>query len=385
MKKKRWFTMIGSICLSLVLAALLLPACAPAAPEAEGIAELEDELAAAEKEVKDLKGDVSDLEKKLAKAEAAGPVPIEPEYKIALAAPMLSTVDEASYRAFVDLVNIRGEGRIEVTFFPEAVLGSEEAVYADVAAGAVEMTHMSAGKLTKWVPWASIGVDLPFVWTSWFDCYHWWEQVCLPEVNKELVASDLMTLPYVGCEGVSHIWSRVGPIRSVADVEGKIFRAYSAGTEVAWMEAMGGKGTVLPWAELYTALETGIIDLMHNPFRLMLDLGFADVTGDVTITGHKVWVGTILLNLTWWNSLPEDIQIIIDQAWYEASPYWKWANWTDEKMLLEEAKLPPYNLNIYTPTATELAGFKAAVEPVYDWARQEYGSDKVDMMLDYSE
>ena len=153
MKKKRLFTLIGSICLSLVLAALLLPACAPAAPAGEeaDCSDVEAKLAAEEKKV-------SDLEKKLAKAEEAGPVPIEAEYKMALAAPMLATTADATYRVFVDLVNQRGEGRIEVTYYPEAVLGSEEAVYADVAAGAIEMTHMATGKLTKWVPWASIGV-----------------------------------------------------------------------------------------------------------------------------------------------------------------------------------------------------------------------------------
>ena len=45
---------------------------------------------------------------------------------------------------------------------------------------------------------------------------------------------------------------------------------------------------------------------------------------------------------------------------------------------------PPYNVTVYYPTAEEMAEFKAAVMPVYDWAREEYGDDKVDMLMDYA-
>lgn len=376
---------IFSLLIAFVLGtSLLLAACAPAPPEAEEVAELEAELAAEKAKTSDLEGEVADLEKEIAALRKAAPAPVEPEYKIVFAAPTLEPNTVRSHKLFVELVNHRSEGRIEMTYYGDAVLGTEDAVFTDVSAGAVEITHIATGQLVRWVPWASVATDLPFAWTSWLDCFRWHEQVWIPEINKELAPHNLMMLPYVGSEGASGIFSRVGPIHSPADAEGKIFRAYSPGIEVAWMEALGAKATVLPWAELFTALETGVIDLMHNPLGFCMELGFAEVTGDFTETNHKIWTDGLLVSLEWWNTLPEDVQILIDEAWFDAATLFKWVNWDVHAFWLEEAQKSPYNMNIYRPTAEELAQFKAAMAPVYDWARQEYGDDKVDMMLKYA-
>ena len=132
-------------------------------------------------------------------------------------------------------------------------------------------------------------------------------------------------------------------------------------------------------------METGLVDLMHNPAVYgAIKCGFSDVAPDFTVTNHKLWVDSTLVNLTWWNSLPEDIQDLIDGAWRDAAAANKWAVWTAHISGLEEIQQPPYNMNVYYPTAEEMAEFKAAVMPVYDWAREEYGDDKVDMMLDYA-
>ena len=387
MKNRRLLTLIGSVCLTLVLTALLLPACAPATPEeaAGKIAELEDKLAASEKQADSLENEVSDLEKKLAKAEeATGPVPVEPEYKISVATPPFSPLAGKVYDLFVTLMNQKSDGRIEATHYGDGVLGAEEAFWEDTASGSVQMSHIATGNLVRWVPWASIATDLPFAWTSWFDYFAWGESVWIPEVNKELADNGLKMLPYLGTEGSSVIFSASGPIRSPADCEGKLFRAYSPGIEVAWMEALGSKATVIPWEELFTSLETGVVDLMHNPLRLCLELGFAEVTGDFTVTNHKIWGAACFVNLEWWNALPADLQDVVEDSWFTASAIWKLQNFNDNHLWVEKAQEAPYNMNGYIPTAAELAEFKAAMLPVYEQARKDYGDDKVDMMLDYA-
>ena len=91
-----------------------------------------------------------------------------------------------------------------------------------------------------------------------------------------------------------------------------------------------------------------------------------------------------LWNLEWWNSLPEDIQAIVNDSWEEAAALYKISHYNIEAWWLEEAQNPPYNMTVYYPTAEELAEFKAAMSPVFDWARDEYGSEYVDMLLDYA-
>ncbi len=317
--------------------------------------------------------------------EAPPPVPTGPEYKIALAAAEVDPMSERAHLVMIDLINARGDGRVEITYFPHAVLGSLESGIDQVSAGSIEISHAATGNLVRFVPWASIAVDLPFAWTKWDAYYRWHEKIWIPEINKELAAFNMLLLAYVGNEGASGIYSAIGPIRSPADVKGKIFRAFSPGIEVAWMEAMGAKGVVVPWAELYTALETGIVDLMHNPPNYAATIGFAEVTGDFTVTDHKIWINPMFANLEWWNSLPEDVQALVDGAWYEAATVWKWILWESHDYWIAEIQKPPWNMNVYYPTAAEMDQFKAAVAPVYDWARDEYGDDKVDMMMDYAE
>ena len=349
MKKKRWFTMIGSICLTLVLAALLLPACAPAAVE---------EVAPEEAEVA--------------------------KYEMVFSTQEVDPTTESCLRLFTELVNTRGEGRIELTSYYKAELGAVKEHMDNVMANAINMTSQPSGQLIRLVPWVSVASDLPFAWTDWLAFFQWHESVWIPEVNKELAPHDVMLLPSVGSEGASGIYSASGPIHSPDDTVGKTFRAMSPGIETLWMEALGAKPNVLPWAELFTSMETGMIDLMHNPSSYMIDLGFYEVCDDFTVTEHKRWTYVFIANLTWWNSLPEDIQNVMEDAWFVAAADQKWRIWKLNETYLENMQKPPYNVRVYYPTAEEIAQFKAAMTPVYDWARQEYGDDKVDMMLKYA-
>ncbi len=388
MKRKRLLSLLVSVCLTLVLAALLLPACAPATPEeaADVIAELEDELVASEKKADALEGEVSDLEKKLAKAEAAaGPVPIEAEYKITYAAPVLEPNSVDFYLIFAELANERGGGRIELTTYGDDMLGTMDKQMNDVASGAIEMAYLSTGYLVDWIPWATIASDLPVIWTEFLDYLWWHEQIWTPEVNKELAPFNIMAMPYYGTEGTCGIFSAsgVGPIRSIADIKGKTWLANTPGLQVQTIEAFGAKPIIVPWAEEFTAVESGMLDLITNPLGFYMTLGFAEIVTDYYVTGHKTYIGGVLTNLEWWNSLPEDIQTILNGALYDAAAVFKWNNFEGNIFWLEEATKPPYNIDVYFPTAEEIAEFNATVAPVYEWAREEYGDDKVDMMLDY--
>lgn len=352
MKNKKVLTLFGSACL--VLALVVLPFMAACAPE----------------------------EVTPTPPEEVTPTPPQETYKISIASIKTDETVTRAYSFLTDLINWRGEGRIEATYY-DGVLGGHEELLDSVTSGALDIITTSAGSLVRYVPWAGISNDIPFSWTSPLENERWHENVWIPEMNKALAQYNVKLLPYVNSQGSSVIVSRAGPIHSPADIKGKVFRSYSPGLEIAWMEALGAKGTVVPTAELFTAMEQGIVDLMHNPPAYCLDLGFADICKDFTITNHKMWRGLTMVNLPWWNSLPEDIQAIIERSCEEASAVAKWQGWNRQAQALEVMQ-SQYNVTVYYPTDEEMAQFKEAMRSIIEWARDEYGTDKVDMMLDYA-
>jgi len=308
--------------------------------------------------------------------------PSEPEFKIAVGAATLGKEVTYANHVFVELMNSRGGGRIEATYFGDGQLGSLEEMMDDVTSGTLEMFTTGTGSLVRLVPWVGASASLPFVWTDWSKCFYWHEKELIPMANEALEQHRVKVLPYVGGDGAAAFYSTSGPIHSPADCKGKVFRSFTPGVETEWMEALGAKAVVIPWSELYTAMETGMVDLMHNPPTYAIDIGFSEVASDMTITNNKIWVQTVIVSLPWWNSLPKDIQDVINSACQDSAAVGKWLTYRSQMESIDLVQQPPYNMNVYFPTAVEMAEFKAAVAPVFDWARNEYGAQYVDPMLE---
>jgi C4-dicarboxylate-binding protein DctP len=181
--------------------------------------------------------------------------------------------------------------------------------------------------------------------------------------------------------GASQIFSAAGPIQSLKDFKGKVFRAKSPGIEVKWMELLGSKVTVMPFSELYNALQQRVVELMHNPARDAIADKFYEVCKNLTVTNHKYFGYLVLVNTKFWNSLPADIQKIISSSWEEAAYAWTAEAIELEQSILEQLQKPPYNMKVYFPTPQELEKIRNAVMPVYDFAKTSIGADKVDLLL----
>ncbi len=347
MKKKRLLSLLVSVCLTLVLAALLLPACAPAAPD-----------------------------------EAAGPVPVEPEYEIRLQnSNPLGTIPVLADELFAELVDYKSNGRIKIEVISGAVLGSPREVMDLVSAGVLEFTGSVMPQLySRYAPWAGIQL-LPFAFTNKIDLWEWTEDVFVPEMNKEIAEYDLMIMPNVPQSGTRAFHSSAGPIHSVADMEGLKYRCVTTGLPAESAAAMGAKPSVIPWTEAFTAMESGVFEVWDAPPRLVYDYKFHEIGKDFTQIEYVSETYTLLTNLSWWNSLPEDVQELLLECQEVATGWDKWQMCRADIESLQ--KMENAGVTIYYPTAEELAGFKAAVAPVYEWAKKEYGEDKVNLLLEW--
>ena len=312
---------------------------------------------------------------------APAPVPA-PEFKFVFAQPVSDIVRYEAIYLFQELLKTRSNGRVQFDFMGHGQLGTVQSLIDDVSSGVLEMDLEATGAFVRFVPWLGI-TDLPFVFETFVDALRWQEDVLIPEWNKDMASFNMMVLPNCGSAGASGIYSAAGPIHSTADLKGKIYRSWSPGVEVMYIEAMSAKAVVMPWEELFTALESGVVDIMHNPPAYSMEYGFYEVCKDFTVTNHKFWADQPIVNLEWWNSLPDDVQTLILETWATAANEWKWKIEDLHYRALEDMQKPPYNMNVYFPSSEDFADFKASMSPVFQWARDEYGDEKVDLLLKY--
>ncbi|MCL2568241.1 MAG: TRAP transporter substrate-binding protein [Oscillospiraceae bacterium] len=226
----------------------------------------------------------------------------------------VGTVGQA-LQYFVDLVNERSGGRIVAT----ANFGAEHGSQAEQ----VEMTRIGALDMVVASPGSGLGplvpelasFELPF---SYDDNDHF-RRVLLG--MEEEVSARVEPFGFVAMAGQSqgarHLLTQ-RPVRELGDLQGLVMRGPNA-TYVAMFEHLGAAGTTTDWNEVYTALQTGVIDGAEASPDMLNSMSFQDQAQYLTITGHIIANVFYFFNEAWWNALPADLQELIREAARDAA------------------------------------------------------------------
>lgn len=318
MKTKRRWTLIGGICLSLVLAALLLPACAPAAPEevAEEIADLEAEIADLEDDVAAEKAKVSDLGKEIAALKKPAEVF---KWKFQTWATPGSMAFK-SYAYTLDQIRAASGGRIDGELFGVGVLvGAVEALEAE-GEGIIDGSFGFGGYYGGYDAAFSIMGHGATLWPDRSALALWYEQFGGKELFRELYGE--YNVYYIGAMtiGSEAINSKV-PIRSIEDFKGLKIRMGGGGFGAEVFTRLGATIVFIPGGEIYSALDTGLVDAAEylGP-GVNWDLGFHEVTDYFLYPSpHGTTISTDwTLNMDVWKGLPDDLKAFLEVAAYAA-------------------------------------------------------------------
>lgn len=225
-------------------------------------------------------------------------------------APGLGTAPER----FVEMVDIMSNGRLRISVYGAGEFVGGFEVFDAVSSGSAEMGHSASYYWTGKMPVATLFSTVPFGMTAQ-EMNSWLAHGGGLELWRELYEPfNLYPMPG-GNSGVQMAgWFRK-EINSVADIEGLRMRIPGLGGEV--FERAGGVPVVMPGGEIFTSLQTGAIDATEwvVPF-IDLAYGFYDVASYYYYPGwHEP--GTTLeftVNLDAWNSLPADLQKIVEVA-----------------------------------------------------------------------
>jgi len=262
-------------------------------------------------------------------------------------------------------------GKITLKMFPGAVLGDEKSMIEQTQAGGIDILRTSLGPLGPVVPEVNV-FNMPFVFR---DEAHMRAVIDGPigdEILAKITASSANLVALGWMDGGTRNLYTKKPIRKPADLAGQKLRMMGNPLFIDTMNAMGGSGISMGFGELYSAMQTGVVDGAENNVPTYVTQNHYSVAKFYDLTGHLIIPEIFVYSKAKWAKLSADEQALIKKLSKEAQ-FEQRALW-DKRVTMDSARLKAVGVTIVTDVDKD--AFFKATQPV----RDKYGANYVDLM-----
>jgi tripartite ATP-independent transporter DctP family solute receptor len=203
-------------------------------------------------------------------------------------------------------------GRLQGKVFPASVLGSDASMISQLRSGAVEMLAMPGAFLT-FSPLASIE-NLAFAFKDRNTVFKAMDGDLGRVIRDDIAAKGgVVCLPRIWENGFRDITTSTKPIHVVGDLAGLKIRVSPGKIRIDTFQSLGASPTPIALSELYTSLQTHVVDAQENPLILINQQKFFEVQKYVSLSEH-IWAGYwSLVNQDVWNKMGPGIQAIVSR------------------------------------------------------------------------
>ena len=199
-------------------------------------------------------------------------------------------------------------GKYEVQVFPNSTLGKEDAYIASTRKGIIQMC--ATGTQTSALHPAMAMLETPMLYDSYDHARRAMEGETFKLINEGFTEkSGLRTLNAFPL-GFRHFYTKK-PLNSVNDVKGLRMRVPNIPLYTNFAKECGISGQPMPFAEVPSALDQGVIDGGDSPLSDIVALKMYEITPQITLTGHILVIHSLYINEKFYQSLPEQ-----DKAWF---------------------------------------------------------------------
>ncbi|HEY4440307.1 MAG TPA: TRAP transporter substrate-binding protein [Candidatus Elarobacter sp.] len=234
------------------------------------------------------------------------------DLKYGLDLPVDHPVNVRSVEAFAR-IKAATKGRVQIKSFPSSVLGSDPAMIAQLRSGATEMLAMPGAFLNAIAPLASIE-NLAYAFPDRETVFRAMDGDLGKVIRDDIQGKGgMVVLDKIWENGFRDITTSTKPIHTVADLAGLKIRVSPGKIRIDTFQSLGASPTPIALSELYTSLQTHVIDAQENPLVLILQQKFFEVQKYVSMSEH-IWSGYwTLVNQDVWNKLGKENQGIISR------------------------------------------------------------------------
>ncbi|MDC7237301.1 MAG: TRAP transporter substrate-binding protein [Sphaerochaetaceae bacterium] len=261
---------------------------------------------------------------------------------------------------FAELVEEYSNGRIKVEVYPQATLGDEKSCIEQVQFGGIDFTRVSISPLASFNPLLN-ALQMPYLYRN---PDHMWK-VLNGEIGdyflESMEDSGFVGLTYFD-SGARSFYNTKKPIYTVADLAGMKIRVQESDLMMGLVEALGAAPTPMSYGDVYSALQTGVIDGAENNWPSYDSSNHYEVAKYYSIDQHTRVPEMIIASKTTMDKLSQEDQEIIKKAARDcqATQIQAWSDYA--KKSEEKVRAAGCQIN----EITDQAEFAAAMEPLYE-------------------
>lgn len=263
-------------------------------------------------------------------------------------------------------------GRLTVQMFPSMQLGGEKEAIEQAQVGALQIARISVGAVGPVVDDVNV-FNMPFVFR---DAKHM-EAVLDGEIGNELLAkitanekTGLVALGWMNA-GSRNIYNSKHPIKVLADLKGLKIRMIGNPLFIDTMNALGGNGIAMGFDQVYSAMQTGVVDGAENNLPSFVAQNHYQVAKYFSMTEHLIIPELLVFSKVSWDKLSKDDQTLVRKFGREAQAEQRVLWYEAEKAALDKMK----EVGTEIVTSIDKQPFRDAVKPVWD----KYGAKYAEM------
>jgi tripartite ATP-independent transporter DctP family solute receptor len=249
-------------------------------------------------------------------------------------------------KAAADKIKAATNGDVDVQIFPNSQLGDDSHMLSNLRSGAMQMMAIGDNILGTLVPNAAID-NVGFAFKSLATAWGALDGDVGDIVRADIAKTGLQPMHRIWDEGFRQITSGTKQVLTPADLHGFKMRVPPSPISLSLFESLGAAPVTINASELYTALQTHVVDGQENPLGNIETMKMYQVQKYCTLTNH-MWVGYwLLVNGAFWNDIPEAYRKIVADAFDAQALVQRAANQTLDESL--EATLKQQGVVFATP------------------------------------
>lgn len=258
----------------------------------------------------------------------------------------LDTIVGQMASAFKEKVEELSGGKITIDIQASGVLGSENDVLDTMlgGGGTIDMSRISAFALTSYGAEKSVLLSIPYTFVNRDHFWNFANSDLAPEFLMEPHDNNLGVRGlFYGEEGFRHFFT-VKEISGLEDIKGMKLRVSNDPIMNGMVQGLGANPTVVSFNELYSALQTGVVDGAEQPIANYKSNAFQEVAPNLILDGHTLGAVQVIITDEAWDKLTEEQQSILMEAGKYASDFNRKISEEAENKVLEELKADGINV-----------------------------------------
>ena len=239
-------------------------------------------------------------------------------------------------KKFNELLQEKTKGELKLKLFPDSTLGNAQAMISGVRGGTIDMEMSGSNNFTGLSPVINL-LDVPFLFRDTAHAHKTLDGKVGDDLKVSLEGKGLKVLAYWE-NGWRDVTNSRAPVKTPADLKGLKIRTNNSPMNIAAFKVFGANPIPMPFAEVYTGLETRTIDAQEHPINVVWSAKFYEVQKYLSLTHHAYSPLLVVINKAKFDGLTPEFQQALISSAQEAGSYQRKLVAEDQQKIIDGMK-----------------------------------------------